>query len=89
MSPVAFCHDWIDHPSLEVVAGLRGSTAKPLGRLLLNPAPRSRGTINMTWEPTTTYTARIGGVIYRNVRCPVVLNGASVFTLLRNMSVLT
>jgi hypothetical protein len=36
------------------------------------------------WAPTGEYSARIGGIIYRNVEQPIVVNGKPVLKLYRN-----
>jgi hypothetical protein len=38
----------------------------------------------MPWAPATTFSARIGGVVYRNVPQPIVLNGRSLVNLFRD-----
>ena len=38
----------------------------------------------MSWIAAESYCARIGGLIYKNVRCPVTVNDESIFQLTRN-----
>src|ERR1700689_70824 len=37
------------------------------------------------WLPITQYSARIGGIIYRNVEWPIMINGQPALTLHRNV----
>lgn len=37
------------------------------------------------WLPITQYSARIGGIIYRNVERPIIINGQPALTLRRNV----
>lgn len=39
----------------------------------------------MTWMPAVEYKAIIGGVLYRNVAQPIVCNGKSLISLVRNI----
>lgn len=38
----------------------------------------------MNWLAANTYAAKIGGIIYRNVRCPILLDGQCVFKFARS-----
>lgn len=38
----------------------------------------------MAWIPAVEYKARIGGILYRNVAQPIVCNGKSLISLVRN-----
>ncbi|MNF27229.1 hypothetical protein D3C84_78800 [compost metagenome] len=41
---------------------------------------------SVEWEEATDYSAMIGGIIYKNVKNPVVVNGKSLITFTRNSS---
>lgn len=47
--------------------------------------PKSPEVTTEEWLPTDQYAARIGGIIYRSVKLPIVVNGMPVLALHRNV----